>query len=203
MALPSAGAVGADIGASESLSRPALLARLSGPNRTPVMRCVGDPRQKGDVSAMEAKTPARRALAVLDTPPPAEPIGKALRITVRVRRAVDLMVSGQCKKITEAAAAVGLHHDSLCRALGKPHVAEHMRQKVIKRLNLAAARAGDTKIELLDCADNMVRDRASTFVLGLASIAPAVAPSLSVNIEMKAGYVIDLSDEPRLPRILP
>ena len=60
-----------------------------------------------------------------------------------------------------------LHHDSLSRALSKPHVAEHMRQKVVKRLNLAAARAGDTKIELLDCADNMVRDRASTFVLGL------------------------------------
>jgi hypothetical protein len=99
--------------------------------------------------------------------------------------------------------AVGLHHDSLCRALSKPHVAEHMRQKVIKRLNLAAARAGDTKIELLDCADNMVRDRASTFVLGLASIAPVAAPSLSVNIEMKAGYVIDLTDEPRPPRILP
>ena len=78
-----------------------------------------------------------------------------------------------------------------------------MRQKVIKRLNLAAARAGDTKIELLDCADNMVRDRASTFVLGLASIAPVAAPSLSVNIEMKAGYVIDLTDEPRPPRILP
>jgi hypothetical protein len=86
------------------------------------MQRVGSRRQKGDVSAMEAKTPARRALAVLDTPPPAEPIGKALRITARVRRTVDLMVSGQCKKILEAAAAVGMHHDSLSRALTKPHV---------------------------------------------------------------------------------
>jgi hypothetical protein len=41
-------------------------------------QCVGSRRQKGDVSAMEAKTPARRALAVLDTPPPAptDPTGR-------------------------------------------------------------------------------------------------------------------------------
>jgi hypothetical protein len=46
------------------------------------------------------------------------------------------------------------------------------------------------KGELLDIdSDNdMVRDRASTSVLGLADIAPASAPAL---------YVIDLTDDPR------
>ena len=45
--------------------------------------------------------PAKRALAVLDQPPPAEPV-KPLRITDKVRRAIDLMVSGNCKKICDA-----------------------------------------------------------------------------------------------------
>jgi hypothetical protein len=40
----------------------------------------------------------------------------------------------------------------------------------------------------------MARDRASTFVLGTAGIGPATAPALSLNIEIRAGYVIDLSD---------
>ncbi len=62
--------------------------------------------------------PAKRALAVLDTPPaePTEQVNKALRISAKVRCAIDLMVAGNCKKITEAAAKVGLARESLGRA---------------------------------------------------------------------------------------
>ena len=74
-----------------------------------------------------------------------------------------------------------------------------MREKVIRHLSIAAARAGAVKVDLLDSDNAIARDRASTFVLGLADIAPASAPALSVNFEIKAGYVIDLSDEPRGP----
>jgi hypothetical protein len=87
------------------------------------------------------------------------------------------MVSGECKKISEAAEKVGLARESLSRALNKPHIAEHMRTKVVRSLALAAARAGATKVELLDSSNEMVRDRASSFVLGLADIAPATTPS--------------------------
>jgi hypothetical protein len=140
-------------------------------------------------------TPAKRALAVLDTPKPAEPV-KPLRITEKVRRAIHLLVSGECKKITEAAEKVGLARESLGRALDKPHVAEFLRQKVLRHLATQAARAGAVKSELLDSDNEMVRDRASTFVLGLADIAPATTPTLNVNLEIRAGYVIDLSDDP-------
>ena len=90
---------------------------------------------------------------------------------------------------------VGLAHETLSRALNKPHVAEHLRQRVLRHLAIAAARAGATKTELLDSDSEIARDRASTFVLGLAGIAPASTPSVSLNIEVKAGYVIDLSDD--------
>ena len=143
-------------------------------------------------------TPARRALAVIDNPPPAPPGTEAApprRISRKVQAAIDAMVSGDCKNITAAAEKVGLARESLSRALSRPHVAEHLRQRVRRHLALAAARAGAVKEELLDSDNGMVRDRASTFILGLAGIAPASTPSVAVNIELKAGYVIDLSDD--------
>jgi hypothetical protein len=142
---------------------------------------------------MESKTPAPRALAAVKAGPPAEPLDKQLRITARVRRAVDLMATGECKLIKDAAEKVGLARESLGRALAKPHVIEHMRQRAIRTIAQAAGRAAEVKAELLDCGDSMARDSASSFILGTAGIGPATAPSLSINLEMRAGYVIDLS----------
>jgi hypothetical protein len=51
---------------------------------------------------------------------------------------------------------------------------------------------------LLDSASELVRDRGSTFVLGLAAIQPTAEPTVNLNIEVKAGYVIDLSVDPAL-----
>jgi hypothetical protein len=141
-------------------------------------------------------TPAKRALAVLDTPQPTEPIPPK-RISKKVRAAIDAMVSGECKRICDAAEKVGLARESLSRALSTPHVAEHLRQKVLRHLAIAAARAGSTKVDLLDSDSEIARDRASSFVLGLAGIQPATSPALNVNIEVKAGYVRDLrNDDP-------
>jgi hypothetical protein len=148
-------------------------------------------------------TPAKRALAALDNPPPDVPAGPQKRISAKVRRAIDAMVSGKCKRICDAAEHVGLARESLSRALSTPHVAEHLRQKVLRALAIQAARAGYVKGELLDSENEMVRDRASTFILGLADIAPASAPALSVNLEIRAGYVIDLSDDRAPVRTIP
>jgi len=139
--------------------------------------------------------PSKRALAALDQPAPAD-VGPPKRISKKVRAAIDAMVSGDCKKICDAAAKVGLARESLSRALSTPHVAEHLRQKVLRHLAIHAARAGATKVDLLDSSNEMARDRASSFVLGLAGIQPATNPSISVNLDIRAGYVIDLSDDP-------
>jgi hypothetical protein len=120
----------------------------------------------------------------------------------KVRAAIDAMVSGKCKRICDAAEHAGLARESLSRALSTPHVAEHLRQKVLRHLAIAAARAGYVKGELLDSDSEIVRDRASSFVLGLAGIQPAGSPSVSINLEVKAGYVIDLSDDPPPLRVI-
>jgi hypothetical protein len=130
---------------------------------------------------------------------PAAP-DKPTRISTKVRSAIAKMVSGDCKKITDAALVVGLSREHLSRELNKPHIAEFMRQEVLRSLSVAAARAGAVKEELLDSDNAIVRDRASSFVLGLAGIQPAGTPSVSVNLEIKAGYVIDLTDEP--PKVI-
>jgi hypothetical protein len=93
------------------------------------------------------------------------------------------MVSGECKKIVDAAAKVGLARESLSRALSTPHVAEHLRQKVLRALAVASACAGAVKVDLLDSDNAIARDRALSFVLGLAGIKPETSPSISVNIE--------------------
>ena len=140
--------------------------------------------------------PAKRALAALDQPAPAADTGPRKRISKKVAAAIDAMVSGECKRITDAAAKVGLARESLSRALSTPHVAEHLRQKVLRHLAIAAARAGSTKVDLLDSDSEIARDRASTFVLGLAGIQPDTNPSVSVNLNIRAGYIVDLSPEP-------
>lgn len=145
--------------------------------------------------------PARRALAALEQPTTdAAAPAPTKRISKKILAAIDKLVSGDCKKITEAAEAVGMPRETLSRALSKPHVAEHMRTKVLRALAMAAARAGAVKGELLDSDNEMVRDRASSFVLGLAGIQPAAEPTVSVNLNLRAGYVVDLS-EPEAPQM--
>jgi ribosome-binding protein aMBF1 (putative translation factor) len=132
---------------------------------------------------------------------PATP-DKPRRISKRVRSAIDALVAGDVKTISAAARSVGLSREHLSRELNKPHIAEFMRQKVVRSLSVASARAGAVKIDLLDSDNAIVRDRASSFVLGLAGIQPAATPALNVNIEVKAGYVIDLSDDPVDPKTI-
>jgi hypothetical protein len=148
--------------------------------------------------------PAKRALAALKKPSAdVDADAPAKRISKKVRAGIEALVNGEAKTITAAAEKAGLARENLSRALSLPHVAKHLRQKVLRHLAIQAARAGAVKGELLDCSNEMVRDRASTFVLGLADIAPASAPALSVNLNIRAGYVIDLSDDPPPMRTIP
>jgi hypothetical protein len=103
------------------------------------------------------------------------------------------------KKLTEAAAKVGIAWESLSRVLNKTHVAEHLRQEVVRHLAIQAARAGAVNGELLESPNEMVRDRSSSFILGLAGIQSAT--SLAEHQHRGEGglhCVIDLS--PNLTR---
>jgi len=127
---------------------------------------------------------------------PAAPAGPK-RITHKVRRAIDIMVAGDAKTITEAAEKAGLSREHLSRELSKSDVNTFLQQKVARALAIASARAGAVKTELLDSTSEHVRNDASSFVLGLAGIRPAESLSIAVNVNVaRAGYCIDLRPEP-------
>jgi hypothetical protein len=145
------------------------------------------------VSDMKNGPPAKRALRALNKP--AGEVEPNRRISAKVRAGIDVLVSGDCKTIVEAAAKAGLARESLSRALSLPHVAQHLREKVQRHLAIMAARAGFVKGELLDSANEMVRDRASSFVLGLAGIAPT-DPNLRSGTGQQPGLQIVIVQGP-------
>jgi hypothetical protein len=124
---------------------------------------------------MTEHLPAKRALDALNKPAPDVSV-KAARISARVRQAINLFVSGECTKITDAAERVGLARESLGRALDRPHVIAYLQMRTRRRLELLAARAGAVKGDLLNSPNEMVKDRASSFILGIAGIVPATDP---------------------------
>jgi hypothetical protein len=127
---------------------------------------------------------------------PVVPPEKSRRISRKVRTAIDPMVSGEYTKIVHAAQKACLSREHLSRELSRPHIAEHMRQKILRSLNVASPRAGAVKVDLLDSPTELVRDRASSFVLGLAGIQPATELTVDLSTEVKVSNVIDLSDDP-------
>jgi hypothetical protein len=126
------------------------------------------------------------------------------RITKKIRAAIDALVQGDAKSITEAAEKAGLSRSHLSRELGKPHITAVLRDKVLRNLAVNSAKAGATKVQLLDSANEMVRDRASSFILGLAGIAPeaALAHGGGVSGRRGPGWIIDLADAPTQPGLV-
>lgn len=108
---------------------------------------------------------------------PSEKPATSKHISKRVKAAIEALTSGEAKTVTAAAEVAGLSREHLSRELGKPHVAEALRGKTLRNLAIAFARAGAVKTELLGSDNAMVRDRASSFVLGLAGITPQTAPA--------------------------
>ena len=117
-------------------------------------------------------------------------------ISKKVIRAIDLMLGGKAKNITEAAEQVGIARETLSRNLSRPDVAEQMRTKVMKSLAMAAGRASAIKIDLMESDNAIVRDRATSFVLGMIGVAPQQNPTVNISVGVASGYIIDLRPDP-------
>ncbi|MET4242712.1 hypothetical protein [Bradyrhizobium sp. RT10b] len=131
------------------------------------------------------------------TSPSAEKPARLKPISKKIRDAIGAMVRGDVKTITAAAEQVGLSREHLSRELGRPHIAKLLQEKVARNLAMSSARAGATKVDLLDSANDMVRDRAASFILGLSGHLPDAPTGNHRSGGPRAGWMIDLSDEPR------
>jgi hypothetical protein len=130
----------------------------------------------------EIAAPAIPRTAKLRKPPP------------RVRAAIEALVTGQVRTITAAAKKVGLTRERLSRAFSELHNAEALRTRAAREVALSSGRAAARLNQLIDSTSQRVALEATKFSLGVAGIAPANSPQVSINLDLKAGYVIDLSE---------
>lgn len=105
------------------------------------------------------------------------------------------MLEGKAKNLTEAARLIGCSRVYLSRTLTKrPDALAYMQQRGARHLGVTVPVAAARMARLIHAGSEHVAFRASEHVLGVAGIAPANQPQINVNVELRAGYVIDLSE---------
>ena len=136
--------------------------------------------------------------------PLSRPEPKRRPVPKKVRQAIELLVTGQCKSITKAAEKVGWARETLSRRLSRPECAEALRTRAAREVALSSGRAAARLNQLIDSTSQKVALEATKFSLGVAGIRPA-ADNVSVNVGIQvAGYVIDLrerSDRGPMPKV--
>src|SRR5262249_31428892 len=76
----------------------------------------------------------------------------------------------------------------------EPHNAEALRTRAAREVALSSGRAAARLTHLIDSTSQRVALEATKFSLGVAGIKPAPDAALvNVNLELRAGYVSDLS----------
>jgi len=141
------------------------------------------------------------ALASIPAQSDAVPV-KIKRIPRRIAEVVHLLVTGECKTIKAAAERTGMHPNYVSGALKKPEIQVFIEQSARRTITNGLLRASARVNELIDAGSEHVSLDASKHVLAIAGIKPAADAQVSVNIDIKAGYVIDLTDEPKHVRTI-
>lgn len=135
-------------------------------------------------------------VAIKDIPPQTDlNADKPRKISKRLRQAIDLLVTGECKTQKAAAERLKLAPETLSRALREHHVLAYVEQQTRVALTRSQAPAAATLIRLAtDAASEHVQKDAAIHLLAMAGHKPKADAQVSVNIDIKAGYVIDLTD---------
>jgi hypothetical protein len=130
-------------------------------------------------------------------PAQADKTEKKGRISKRLSDAIRLICRGEVATYKIAAERVGMNYTHLCEAMKKPHIRVFIDRTVRETIANGLPRAGARLMELVDASSEHVSLDASRHMLAIAGIKPAADAQVSVNIDIKAGYVIDISDKPK------
>ena len=123
------------------------------------------------------------------------------RISKRMRQAINLLTTrGMTQR--DAAKQVGLTETHLSRHLKKPHIQVFIARKMRESIAIGGLRASARLVELIDADSEHVSADVSKHIAAIAGIKPANDAQLSVNVNIKAGFVIDIS-EPDVTHALP
>jgi hypothetical protein len=110
----------------------------------------------------------------------------------KVHQAIELIATGRVKTIKAAAERVGYARETLSKKLSQPECVAAMKARAAKEVALGSGRAAARLNELMESPSAKVSMEATKFSLQAAGIGPATAAPVNVNVEMRAGYVIDL-----------
>lgn len=136
--------------------------------------------------------------AIATIPSTAEPIDvKPKRISKRLQEAIRLMTTPECKTQKAAAEKLGMSPTYLCEALKKPEVRVFIERTARETIANGILRASARLIELIDAGSEHVSADVSKHTLAIGGVKPSNGAQVSVNIDVRAGFVIDLTEEPR------
>lgn len=116
------------------------------------------------------------------------------RISKAVLQVIDLLETGECKTRKAAAIRAGLHPDYVSRLLKKDHIRVFMERRARQTIVEALPRATFRMVELLDAKSEHVAADMSRHIAAIGGIKPAEQAQVSVNIDVRAGYIIDVSE---------
>jgi phage/plasmid primase-like uncharacterized protein len=118
---------------------------------------------------------------------------KRERISPKIAKAVNLLLTGECKTQKAAAERIGTSATYLCTQLKKPAVEAFIARRTRETIAQGKMRASARLLELVDASSEHVSLDASKHVLAIEGIRPPDQGAVNVNVGVSVGYVIDLS----------
>ncbi len=118
--------------------------------------------------------------------------GKPRKVSRRVAEAVRLILSGEVTTIKASAIRVGLHPNYLSGYLAGPVGREYLARERAKTITEGSLRGARRVVELIDANSEHVSLDASRLALAIEGVKPADDARVSVSVDVRAGYVIDI-----------
>jgi hypothetical protein len=127
------------------------------------------------------------------------------RISKRLRQAIVLLESGECKTQKAAAERAGLNDQYLSRALGQVEIQAFIARQRARNIARGTLRASARIADLVDAQSEHVAMHASRLLLETSGDLRSSAPggvNVQINNNVQAGYVIDLTDHTKSPDLV-
>lgn len=126
--------------------------------------------------------------------PPSVKRSKPLRISPKIRKAISLLTSGECRTQKAAAIQIGISEPYLSTQLNKAHIRVFIEQRCRENIVRGTLRASNRIVELIDAKSEHVAAEVSTRILESEGILRSNEAGVHVNVgvSIAPGYVIDL-----------
>lgn len=135
------------------------------------------------------------ATTELNSAPIATKAARERRVSPVIRKAIDLLESGECKTQKAAAARLAITEQYLCRALKQVHVGVFIARKRAENIARGSLRASYRYAELVEAQSEHVAAKVCERILENAGdLKSGNGINISISNTVSPGYVIDMRD---------